>query len=104
METHTRSRPRFLAQSATAIGFPMIIAAGAIGRGRPATSSRVNVGVFGRAAIASDWTPSFPINETGRYNTAIAFHFECKLAAAWSLPSPTRTPTRCSGASGASRG
>ena len=34
-----------------------------IGRGRPAPSSRISVGVFGWGTIAATWTPSFLNNE-----------------------------------------
>ena len=57
------SRRRFLAQSVAALGFPTIIPSSAIGRGRPAPSSRITVGVFGWGTIASDWTPSFLNND-----------------------------------------
>lgn len=59
MKIHATTRRRFLAQSTAAIGFPMVIPASAIGRGRPAPSSRIRVAVFGWGTIASDWTPSF---------------------------------------------
>lgn len=63
MKTPPTSRRRFLAQSAAALAFPTIIPASAIGRGRPAPSSRISVAVFGWGTIASDWTPSFLNNE-----------------------------------------
>src|SRR5436190_5248062 len=57
------SRRRFLAQSAVALGFPTIIPATALGKGRPAPSNRITVGVFGWGTIAGDWTPSFLNND-----------------------------------------
>src|SRR5262245_25709226 len=63
MNSSAPTRRRFLVQSAAAIGFPMIIPTTALGRGRPAPSSRITVGVFGWGTIASDWTPSFLQNE-----------------------------------------
>src|SRR3954470_4666945 len=57
------SRRNFLAQSAAVLGFPTIIPATALGKGRPAPSNRITVGVFGWGTIAGDWTPSFLNNE-----------------------------------------
>jgi predicted dehydrogenase len=61
--TPRTSRRRFLAQSVAALGFPTIIPATALGKGRPAPSERITVGVFGWGTIAGDWTPSFLNNE-----------------------------------------
>lgn len=57
------SRRRFLFQSAAVLGFPTIIPATAIGRGRPAPSERITVGAIGYGTIALDWTPNFLTND-----------------------------------------
>lgn len=57
------SRRRFLVQSVAALGFPTIIPASALGKGRPAPSERINVGVFGWGTIATHWTGNFLSNE-----------------------------------------
>lgn len=62
MKTHpsTTSRRQFLTTAASAIGFPMIIPASALGRdGRPAPSERLTVGLIGYGTIATDWTGNF---------------------------------------------
>lgn len=54
------SRRRFIAASATALGFPTIIPATAIGKGgRPAPSERITVASIGFGTIAIKWTPNF---------------------------------------------
>ena len=56
----TTSRRRFITTAASAIGFPMIIPASALGRnGRPAPSERLTVGLIGYGTIATDWTGNF---------------------------------------------
>lgn len=56
----TTSRRQFLTTAASAIGFPMIIPASALGRdGRPAPSERLTVGLIGYGTIATDWTGNF---------------------------------------------
>lgn len=54
------SRRRFLATSATALGFPTIVPSSVFGKpGRPAPSERITIGAIGWGTIAGDWTPSF---------------------------------------------
>lgn len=53
------TRRRFLKGATAALAMPTIIPATAIGRGRPAPSERIQVGLFGFGTIAQATTPGF---------------------------------------------